>query len=48
MVKNNQIVAEKVLAKVAYKAAKDNVNATCTCFFYQPKVSKKLLKLRKH
>lgn len=42
----NNIVA-KTVAKVAKSTATKNANATCTLFFYQPKETKQIKKLRK-
>lgn len=50
MVKNNEEknIAEKIIAKVAYEMAKNNVNSTCAWFFYQPSVPEKLKKIKKY
>lgn len=41
-------IAEKIIAKVAYEMAKNNVNSTCAWFFYQPSVPEKLKKIKKY
>jgi hypothetical protein len=37
----------KFLANIAKQIATKNVNSACTLFFYQPKLSEKIKKLRK-
>ena len=38
---------DKLIGVVALASAKSNVNATCSCFFHQPKVPDRVKKLRK-
>lgn len=42
-----QEVVDKLIAKAAYQQARGIANTGCIWFFYQPKLSEKLKKLRK-
>lgn len=46
--KKEKNTLEKLVSKVAYTAAKSNVNSNCMLFFYQPTVPEKVKALKKN
>lgn len=47
MKKRAENKAEKILSKIAYRTAKQQVNSVCNVWFYQPEIPKKVKELRK-
>lgn len=45
--KTNKNTVEKFVSKVAYTAAKSNVDSVCVWFFYQPTLPEKVKALKK-
>ena len=47
MKKKTESKVEKILSKVAYRSAKQQVNSVCSVWFYQPEIPNKVKELRR-